>query len=185
VGSASVAVTGSAAISSVGTVTVETEIPAPPNPFVRAVTPGAQTVQSFAGIISPATSADIASFSLQSQAFTVPGTDDPIILSVPLGRGFAKEMFATAGGDATIPLGTVGGSLVVSMTIISGEVQTQNYSMNVPLVPGATQNWSIVLVVTPQTNLYVKTQLNVSIRLRGSSASGTPLVRMMQFDLTQ
>ena len=94
-------------------------------------------------------------------------------------------MFATAGGDATIPLGTVGGSLVVSMTIISGEVQTQNYSMNVPLVPGATQNWSIVLVVTPQTNLYVKTQLNVSIRLRGSSASGTPLVRMMQFDLTQ
>jgi hypothetical protein len=88
-------------------------------------------------------------------------------------------------GDATIPIGTVGGSLVVNMTIISGEVQTQNYSMNVPLVPGATQNWSVVLIVTPETNLYTKTQLNVSIRLQGSSVSGTPLVRLMQFDLTQ
>jgi hypothetical protein len=112
-------------------------------------------VQSFAGIISPATSADITSFSSQPQVFTIPGTDDPIILSVPLGRGFAKETFATAGGDATIPIGTVGGSLLVTMFIISGEVQTQNYSMNVPLVPGATQNWSMVLVVTPQTNLYI------------------------------
>lgn len=184
--------------------------------FVPALV-GAFKLKSFGNVnnvVSPTNPSVIEQFSTQAQTFSFPGGVQPnqnllattngwgdlgqqampMQLLPFVGSGFALNgVYAVAGGDATVPSDTTGGSLIIGLyqnvfTENNSVITTQSFLINqvtVFISPGNTVNWSLAPQVTSNPGFAAgfnePLQLSVVANLQGSSAN-SPLITLQQFE---